>query len=258
MGGDWKIDRDRILREGTLLAAEARRLQERGEDDRAWNTWDAYARLRTQYVQRLPRVVVARCPFTAETVSWAIDTAGLDGWFWDEDNPCREVPEVLPRRWLTMTGAMRLSEPLVVTPFASRPGPSVPFVLPNVLEQSDAIAVISECPVGSHTGWPITYFGHVVPDLELANLWGSQNYPLSDDEGQHLGWHEATAWPPDFDYDLARWIAAGRVKWIAPGDATATLRSTVEDCPYVGLSGPRGIARIQHGVAEYWDPPAIE
>ena len=112
--------------------------------------------------------------------------------------------------------------------------------------------------MGSHTGWPITYFGHVTPDLELANLWGSQNYPLSDDAGNHLGWQEVTPWPPDFDYDIARWIDAGRVKWIAPGDATAVLRSTVDDCPYVGLSGPRGVARIQKGVAEYWDPSPVE
>lgn len=257
MQGEWRVDRDRILREGNLLAAEARRLEESGEDDQAWDTWDAYARLREQYLALLPRVVIARCPFSKESVSWAIDTAGLDGWFWNEDNPCREIPEALPRLWLTMTGAMRLSGPLAVVPFDSRPGPSMPFVLPHALENNDTIAVISECPVGAHTGWPITYFGHFDPNLELASLWGAQNYPVSDDEGAHLGWKEVTAWPPNFDYDIARWIDAGRVMWIAPGDATATLRSTVDDCPYVGLSGPRGVARIQNGVADYWDPSPI-
>ena len=61
--------------------------------------------------------------------------------------------------------------------------------------------------------------------------------------------------PADFDYDLELYIRTGRLLWIAPGDETLTLRSTVEGCPFLGLPGMRHPVGLRDGVI--WDSLVI-
>ncbi len=189
---------------------------------------------------------MARCPYTGEVVAWPFDDVDLDGWFWRYDAPARRLPTV-PGNWLAMTGAMRLGSPLTAAPFTCRPGPGAPFVVPSLLIGTDTTAVIAEVPVGPHTGWAVTYFGTRVPGSPLANLWGTGRYPVPDGTGGWTGWAEAPDDPADRDFDLGPWLASGRLRWIAPGDAELTLREGTDGCPYLDLEGSRESPTIEDG-----------
>jgi hypothetical protein len=133
---------------------------------------DRVGELRHRYRELLPEVTVARCPFTDELVRWPIDTLGLDGWFWEYQYGARRWPRPVPRKWIGMTGAMRLADRVEYSPEIVIPGPGVPFVVPRLLREPAVRAVIAEVPVGAHTGWAITYFGRAPEDTALVNLWG--------------------------------------------------------------------------------------
>ncbi len=60
---------------------------------------------------------------------------------------------------------------------------------------------------------------------------------------------------PAWDFELAPWIQAGKLLWIAPGDDALALRSDVDACPYLALPGHRGITRLQDG--EAWWPDDV-
>ncbi len=49
------------------------------------------------------------------------------------------------------------------------------------------------------------------------------------------------------DFDLMPWVNRELLTWIAPGDASLTLRQGLGGCPYVNLPGTRALQRIQYG-----------
>jgi len=239
-----------LLREGNQVKAEATALESRGDPDAARPLWRRGRQLRDRYARLLPDVPVARSPDTGEVVTWAIDMVGLDGWYWSYRGPARRIPERVPSTWLTMTGALRLHDPVEVTPFLVRPGPGVPFVVPRILQATGVRAVLAQLPIGRHTGWPITYFGPRPVDTKLVNLWGSDGYQVYED-GEWRGWDETTPWVADYDFDLEPWLRSGKLLWIRPGDESMELRTGVEGCPYVGLDGVRDIPFIENGDVRY-------
>ena len=131
-----------------------------------------------RYEQLLPEVTVARCPHSGALVRWPIDTAGLDGWFWELKAPMRRKPPLQPPLWLAMNGAMRLAKPVEYTRYLVVPGPDVPFVVPRILKSPGVRAVLAQVPVGAHTGWTISYFGPKPENVRLVNLWGTETYPV--------------------------------------------------------------------------------
>src|SRR5207248_1536133 len=204
--------------------------------------------LRREYTTLVPFRYLSRCPYTGALVSWPIDDVDLDGWYWWYDAPARQLPRV-PPTWLAMTGALRLGQPVAAAPFVCRPGPGAPFVVPALLRDGQATAVISEVPVGQHTGWAITYFGTApAAAAKQVNLWGTGWSPVPDGAG---GWVEQAAPAADGverDFDLEPWLATGRLLWIAPGDQSLEPRKGVADCPYLDLEGPRESPTIRDGV----------
>ena len=54
------------------------------------------------------------------------------------------------------------------------------------------------------------------------------------------------------DPALARWMDAGKLSWIAPGDQTLTLRRDVDGCPFLGWRGTTGFQRLLDG--RLWAP----
>ncbi|REE97158.1 hypothetical protein [Thermomonospora umbrina] len=247
----FTVERPALLAEGDRLKAEARRLEDAGDMQASHVARAERSRLRKRYIELLPRVRVARCPRTHRMVEWPIDVVDLNGWFWDHDAPARRAPRDLPPTWLAMTGAMRLDGPVASAPFTARPGPGVPFVVPRLLEQPDVRAVIAQIDVGPHTGWPVTYFGPLPGDRRLENLWGAGDFPIYDDEGEHLGYGENEPWPADYDFDLAPWLESGKLLWAAPGDHSFSLYGDPADCPFVGLEGPRDLAHVENGHVRY-------
>lgn len=247
----FRSERDALLREGNLVKAEATALEDRHDYDAAQVLWGRRNVLFRRYRQLLPEVPVSRNPDTGEVVRWAIDTVGLDGWFWSYRGASNRLPDPVTPGWLTMAGAVRLAEPVEPAPFLVRPGPGVPFVVPRILDAPGVRAVVAQVPVGRHTGWPITYFGPRPKNTRLVNLWPGDTYPVYDADGQWKGWAETTPWVADYDFDLAPWLRSGKLLWILPGDESMTLRGGVDGCPYLDLPGVRDAPFIEDGHVRY-------
>jgi len=243
---DWASARPPLVAQANELLAAMHAARESGDADRVDELGDRIDVVRERYTALLPPRTVARCPYTNAPVEWPLDDAGLDGWFWRYDAPARRLPAV-PSTWTAMTGAMSLRGPLAPVPFECRPGPGVPFVVPRLLSAAGARAVIAEVPVGRHVGWAITYFGTQPPVDYLVRLWGAPRCPVVDGAGGWSGWVTPDDGVADYDFDLAPWLASGQLRWIAPGDPHAELRTGVEECPFVGLAGPREPQSIFQG-----------
>lgn len=199
----------------------------------------------TEYMAGLPVIAVSSCPFTGIVMHQSVDHFGLDGLWWNYRAACRPV-EQLPETYFALTGALRLAGPPTQFPFLCRPGPEIPYVVPRMLRHPAVKAVLSTGSIGEHQGYAITYFAKPIPDIPRINTWGAHCYKFIDEKGQtRLGSEPDN--PSELDFDLAPWIANGKLLWIAPGDTTLTLRDTVSGCPYLGLEGRRQITYIRNG-----------
>ncbi|WP_327143729.1 hypothetical protein [Nocardia sp. NBC_01327] len=238
-------DRLALLDEGNRLHTLYRKVGYTPEGkDAIYRVFD----LQDEYRRQLPEVIVARCPFTDAVVRWPLDTVDLDGWYWDWDQPIRRHVAGLPFSWLTMEGAVRLAEPVTAAPFHAMPGPAAPYVVPRLLEDPEVRAVLSQAPIGRHTGWAITYFGNKRPeDIALENVWGSRTNEIHDPRGLERDSSEHVPKPSEHDFDLRPWLEAGRLLWIAPGDTDAALREGTAECPYLDIEGDHREQLINRG-----------
>jgi hypothetical protein len=208
-----------------------------------WSLQTAVAHLSDGYRNGLPRPLLSRCPFTGADVRHSIDPYGLDGPWWNYSSPIRPREE-LPVTFFAVHGAVRLGGEVERTPFLCIPGPEVPYVLPQLLEREDIRAVVSSLGVGRHQAYAVFYFAQPVPAIPRVNDWGTDRYTVVGARG--LVWqHEREPGPHELDFDLERWIRAGKLHWIAPNDERAILRSDVSGCPFIGLAGRRSLLRIE-------------
>ncbi len=201
---------------------------------------------RVVYKDNLPVRTVARCPFTGLAVLYPIDDAGLDGPFWDFQSPVRAAG-LRPGTCYGITGAMRLVGGFRYVPHIAIVGPSIPYVIPRLLEVEGSKAVLSSLPIGQHTGYVITYFAPpgTSGEVPTTDEWGTSRWLGVDEHGESIWtstyklYQESDEAPldEDRDADLEPWISAGRVGWVAPDDATATTHWEVTGCPYIGLDG---------------------
>jgi hypothetical protein len=134
--------------------------------------------------------------------------------------------------------------------FLCKPGPGVPYVLPQLLRAPPVKAVVRALPVGRHTAYAVTYFVEL-PGLRLPrpNTWGTDHYSWIEAGRRRWGQaDEEEAW----DFDLDAWLERGKLLWIPPGDASLSLRSDRAGCPYVGLSGEQRPQYVQYGEVTTW------
>ena len=243
---EWASARERLSQLDAEIegAAESdREVLEESERDQ----FEQESLLLARYRDGLPRLALSRCPFSGDTLEFAIDTFGLDGPWWRYDAPVRPH-EPTPPTFATLTGALRISEPVETTPFLCKPGPEAPYVLPRLLD-AGLVAVISSVAVGSHQGYAVAYFAPEPPSAPLANTWGANQYRLLGDDGEP-GWDEVIEDETEFDFDLRAWIEARKARWIAPGDTDLVLREGADGCPYLDLPGRRELVRTEDG--ELW------
>ncbi len=235
----WELDRPDGPTAGELRSAE-----------------EAYDQARSRlgglvavYEARLPRVALSRSPFTGRVLPYPIDTLGLDGPWWDCNDPVR--PEaLLPQGVFALGGAVALEGELPDTSFSVKPGPSVPWVCPRVLTLPGMRAVVSQIQVGAYTAWPVVYFSaRPLPDQPGLDTWGLSNHMSLNEDGSY-SIESSWSLPSDYDYDLAPWIRRGRLLWIAPGDESLELHATVSDCPYLDLPGSRDPVLLRNGRME--------
>ena len=198
------------------------------------------------YLDHLEYRGVSRCPHTGIVALYPIDVDGLDGPWWRFDDPVRPIHD-LPATLFALTGAVALADPIESPPFLVKPGPGVPYVLPRLLIDPQATAVVSSFPIGDHTGYCIAYYASGPLDtFSAAAEWGTDTWTLRYPQGA-AATLEMIELESERDYDLTPWVAAGRLQWIAPGDTSLTLRSGVADCPYLDLEGRRWDVLIEDG-----------
>jgi hypothetical protein len=195
-------------------------------------------------------VPIARCPFTGDLAVLAVDTAGLDSPWWDYVAPLRnvEAEDELPPTWFGVAGALLLADAVEATEHLVMAGPEAPFVLPDLLGDKRVKAVLSQVPVGAHTGYAISYFATLpLPrDLARPNTWGTDRCWYAGTGGTAV-WSQLDDDDLGRDFELGPWIDRGDLQWIAPGDQTAELRSGRVDCPYLDLPGRRAPVYANYG-----------
>lgn len=246
----WELDRSDGPTAGEIPAAEARCGQARLR----------FGELTALYTARLPRPAISRNPFTGKALHYPIDIFGLDGPWWDCNDPVR--PEaLLPEGVFALAGAVALDGEIPDTPFDVKPGPSVPWVCPRVLRIPGVRAVISQIRVGASAAWPVVYFSaNPLPGYPGLDTWGLNSHMSLNEDGSYS---IASSWglSSDYDYDLAPWIRHGKLLWIPPGDEGLELHATVSDCPYLELPGSREPVLLRNGHTESClldDPDATE
>jgi hypothetical protein len=225
-------------------AAEAAELARPERDATAFRR--ELAEVAAAYVDAVPIVGVSRSPLSGDVFETSLDTFGLDGLWWAYDYEYRPyVPP--PPDLYGWTGALKVDGPLPGWSLKAMPGPDVPFVLPALLAHPGMVAVVSAIRVGTHVGFPICYYADPQPDgLERVDDWGLRSFTYRRPDGSFAGGHAVQA-DEDKDFDLRPWLASGRVRWIAPDDASLELRSGPDGCPYLDLPGERRRRYVQEG-----------
>ncbi len=193
-----------------------------------------YQQTQVEYVKSLPSVAIARCPYDGNVVAKAMDVYGLDGPWWDVnswDSPLEGDPHAI-----TYTGALLGAEELAakVPPgLEILIGPEKPYVIPRLLE-SGAACVIARIEVLTGA-YLMTYFADPpLPGPDGAEPWLRKLFYYTDEAGKP-GWNARS---DEWDFDIARWCDAGKIYWIAEGNATLTLTTgKASECPYVGIQG---------------------
>jgi len=205
------------------------------------------ARARDRYLEMLTPVAISRCPISGDMLGRRIDLDGLDGPWWDHENPARPADEQPPTA-VALSGAVLIGPAVAQAPFLAAPGPEVPFVAAGLLGLDGVVAVISSFGLGGQTAYAIAYYASTLPDdAPRPNEWGAASYPLPDG-----GWGADAIFETDYDYELGPWIDAAKLQWIAPGDTTLTVRAGRGGCAYLELPGRRSVTRLRDG--EVWWP----
>ena len=198
------------------------------------------------YRAGVPIVAISRDPFTGDVFETSIDTYDLDGLWWAYDWDYRPWVEPPPGLF-AWTGALAPDGPFPEWTMKAMPGPEVPFVIPRILEQPSIKAVLSSVLIGEHVGFVIAYFADGPhPEIERVDDWGVRFHQYLRPDGSPTSDH-ATQRESEKDFDLGPWFDSGKLLWIAPGDASLTLRSGREGNPYLGLDGDRRRRYLQEG-----------
>lgn len=210
-----------------------------------------------QYLTDLPVVALSRSPLSGDLLEYAIDTAGLDGLWWNHGQPLRPLQQ-LPVDFIGLAGALQVGSPVEKTPFEVRPGPENPYVVPRLLALPGVCAVISQVQIGSHESYAIAYFAsHPEQVPNRINTWGMDFYEVVDNQGV-LTWScDGDIAALDRDFDLKPWIEAGKLLWIQPGDDSMTLRSYTQACPFLTLTGSHMDSTLFDGVRTEDEPDAL-
>jgi len=247
-------ERDRLLRE--YRAAERRF----AEDFDQWSREDvrredkARQVLLQSYSRCLPEVSVSRCPFTGRALAFPFDIFGLDGMWWASDGvvPARRVSASHFRLVLGAIDFHGREPHEAASNGRVLPGPGAPFVVPRLLEDP-AITCVSSSLALPHgdTAYVMAYFSSQVGRPGLAHQsWARETFSGVDEDGNEW-WSMAT---DPWDFDLERWIRAGRLQWIEPDDPTLTLKQAGR-CPYLALPGVRAPQCIESGRVVLLPPP---
>lgn len=212
-------------------------------------------KLLAEYGECLPAVPISRCPFCQTVLEYVFDPMGFDGMWWAKDDIVPTQPPDEPH-YRVLQGAVDFHgrEPDEAEPNGCvLPGPSVPFVIPRLLQLPGMIAVVSNLTLPHEdAAYLIAYFSEKEIDpYELHECWGRESFGIQDEDGEDVTWGAANdLW----DFELQPWIDQGRLKWIEPGDPKLVIKDSGK-CPYIGLPGIREPQVIEVGKLGTLPPP---
>jgi len=202
-------------------------------------------KIENEYTQGLAIKTISRCPFSDEPFSLSIDTFGLDGPWWDANQPIRASEEE-SNTFFALTGCVSIVGEPPEAPFSIKPGPALPWVSPRLLADENIIAVISHIKIGLFDAYPIVYYSkNKTVEIERINTWGTEEYFAEDVDGFAIMGSTFDD-EEEYDFDIAPWVEKGKLKWIAIDDESLVLHDTIDGCPYLNLSGYRYPVLIQN------------
>jgi len=197
-----------------------------------------------EYGKVLPRMILSRSPNNGEPYIRSFDPIDLRGFWWMNRTRRTYEEPPLPYDFKLLLGAVNLNDlPPLTGRHVCRLGPAVPYVVPSILIQSKMIAVISSIKMKcGYTAYPIVYFSNVAPEEgSLTQGWGEEICYTAK------GW---TIKDELWDFDLAKWIQKGKLRWCAPDDENMELCPIDSPCPYLDLPGVREKQVLQG--EKYW------
>jgi hypothetical protein len=232
-----KGERDRLLADEARLLAERRTALEKRDLARSRVLLAQAKAASEEYFDRLPIVTVSTCPYCDRLIQRSFDPYGLDGRWWAPDAP-RRMPEPC-RHYCMIRGAVNFNNKLVIGgDFDVYAGPEVPYVIPRILSMESMVAVIGELPMTpGFTAYPIVYFAERRPPVqELAADWPAKIHSYTTALGEP-GWKfDIDPW----DFELAPWLASGKLRWCQSDSNNEALSTAPPDqCPYLNLKGRR-------------------
>ncbi|AMC11024.1 hypothetical protein Lupro_07085 [Lutibacter profundi] len=198
-----------------------------------------------EYTLILPKIELSRCPFSKEIYTLSIDSFGLNGPWWDANQPIRTF-EKESKTFFALTGSVNIKGELPDAPFPIKPGPAVPWVSPRLLSNKNITAVLSAIKIDIYNAYVVVYFSKdKTIEIERINTWGTDGYIAEDIEGiAVLG--STFDEEDEYDFDITPWIEKGKLKWIFPNDDALELQDSVDNCPYLGIKGYQYPVLIQN------------
>jgi hypothetical protein len=197
------------------------------------------------YIANLSQLPISRCPYTDEQFYFSIDLFGLDGPWWNAEQPIRTAEETIPS-FFAITGSVNIIGDPPLLPFTIKPGPAVPWVCPRLLSNENISAVLSHLKIGLYDAYITVYFtNNLEVNLKRINTWGTNEYLINDSDGLAV-LDRTYDEEEDYDFNIAPWIKKGKLHWIAINDKTLELQNSVDNCPYLDIKGYKYPVIIQN------------
>ncbi len=219
---------------------------------------ERFYQVKGEYADRLPRMVLSRCPFTGEPLKRVFDPFGLDGPWWHLLNDIKYDEPRAPEAFQVLLGAVafhgRVPDEVIEE---VRPGPDVPFVVPRLLDLPGMKAVIGRIDLATgDTAYPVAYFSTAeIEPILLHQTWCRKDYWFPTDSGD-AGWSIAN---DVFDFDLAPYLADGRLLWTDPADPDGRVLGPADgECPFLDLDGDRQLQQVVAGEVDLIGLPTGE
>jgi len=232
-----RLEREAILHRYYETLDARRAVMERQDYDAAAALLKTARRIKEDYFQHIPRVIVSCCPFDGKPLVRTFDPFGLDGLWWKPDQNPQELP-ACPHICVVRGAVHFRGLPPRGGHFQALPGPEVPHIIPRLLEYPGMVAVVSQLEMEcGYAAYPIAYFAERRPPVaELTADWPRDTYSYETETGE-LGW---TTPNDPWDFDLRPWLQAGKIRWCDPdSDRTSLSDAPPDQCPYVDLPGLR-------------------
>ncbi len=198
---------------------------------------DVVVRLDLEFVTRLPRIWLSRCPFTGEVLRMAIDAWGFDSPFWDPVAPLRPLDD-LPDTFLGVAGAIVDGSALPMAAAEALGAGRAP-VFSTLIDDPAVRAVLSATWIGGHRCDLVAYFAQPGPprisqhqfDEPRFNEWGTRLARVRD--GSTWSWVPGPDADPPVVTDPGRHLTSGRLFWITPDDMGVELHNGPDGCPWL-------------------------